>query len=104
MKKTKYLNQTFGNWTCTHVGVSSVTRAYYKGTKVRTKTPGHRNYYYLFVRTTSDGKFDKMIRLNGSQASKVYKGEKTVEFYANYKENLLTTNFLDKIGYYFINQ
>jgi hypothetical protein len=45
-----------------------------------------------------------MIRLNGSQASKVYKGEKTVEFYANYKENLLTTNFLDKIGYYFINQ
>lgn len=103
MKKTKFLGKTFdNNWTCVHVGVASVTRAFYKGTKRRTITAGHRNYYYLFVRETSDGKFDKMIRLSGSQATKIYNGSRTVESYADVKENLVNPDILNKVGYYFI--
>lgn len=103
MKKTKFLNKTFdNNWTCVHVGVANVTGAYYKGTKRRTKTAGHRNYYYLFVRETSDGKFDKMIRLSGGQATKVYNQTKTVEYYSTKKENQVNPDILNKVGYYFI--
>ena len=103
MKKTKYLNKTFdNNWTCVHVGVAAVNGAFYKGTRERTKRPGHMSYYYLFVRETSDGKFDKMVRLSGQQASKVYKGEKTVEYYSDKKQNKVNPDILNKVGYYFI--
>jgi hypothetical protein len=103
MRKTKYLNQTFdNNWTCVHVGVASVCGAFYEGTRKRTKRPGHRNYYYLFVRKTSDGKFDKMVRLNGAQAAKVYKGAQTVEQVADKKASKVNPDILNKVGYYFL--
>ena len=103
MRKSKFVGKTFdNNWVCRHCGVASVNSAYYKGTRKRTKTAGHRNYYYLFVRETSDGKFDKMIRLSGSQATKVYHGEKTVESYSDKKENLVNADILNKVGYYFL--
>lgn len=103
MKKTKYLNKTFdNNWTCVHVGVAAVNGAFYKGTRERTKRPGHMSYYYLFVRETSDGKFDKMVRLNCAQAASVYRGEKTVEYYSDKKQGKDNPDILNKVGYYFI--
>jgi len=103
MRKTKYLNKTFdNNWTCVHVGVATVNPAFHKGTRKRTKRPGHQSYYYLFVRETSDGKFDKMVRLGYHQAAKVYRGEKTVEYYADKKQNKINPDILNKVGYYFI--
>lgn len=103
MRTSKFINKTFDhNWVCKHCGVASVNPAYYKGTRIRTRTAGHRHYYYLFVRETSDGKFDKMIRLTDNQATKVFRGEKTVEYYSDKKENLVHPDILNKIGYYFI--
>jgi len=103
MRKTKYLGKTFdNNWTCVHVGVATVASAFYKGTKERTKRPGHRSYYYLFVRTTSDGKFDKMVRLNFAQAARVYRGEETVEHFSDMKQSKVNPDILNKVGYYFL--
>lgn len=103
MRKSKYLNQMFDNgWVCTHVTIRSVTGAYYKGTRKRTKTPGHRNYEYHFTRLTSDGKFEKTIKLTGQQANKVLKGERTVEYYADCKELVApTTPTKERVSYYF---
>ena len=105
MRKTKYLNKTFdNNWKCEMVGVARTQPTFYKGTRKRTKRPGHHSYYYLFVRRTSDGKFDKMLRLSADQAAKVYKGTSTVEHYSDLKEKRQkkTNNILDKVSYYFI--
>jgi len=106
MKKTKYLGKTFdNNWRCEHVGVARTQPVFYKGTKVRTLRPGHQTYYYLFIRRTSDGKFEKMVRLNAMQAAQVYKGAKTVEYYSTKKKNKQKENkadILNKVGYYFI--
>lgn len=102
MRKSKFLNQTFdNNWKCVHCGIEGVTGAFYKGTRARTITRGHRNYYYLFVRETSDGKFDKMIRLSHHSATQIYKGTRTVESFANRKEKFEDPAILNKIGYYF---
>jgi hypothetical protein len=43
-----------------------------------------------------------MIRLSGSQATKIYNGSRTVESYADVKENLVNPDILNKVGYYFI--
>ena len=68
MKKSKYLNLQSGNWKCTYAGVDRVQPVYTQkrdadGKKIRSKRAGHRSYYYIFERLTSDAKAMKMIRL-----------------------------------------
>jgi len=72
VRRSKYLGLKNENWTCIHVGITSVTGAKYK-------TRGHRHYYYIFTRPTSDGKTIKQVRLNAREATKVYRGLITVE-------------------------
>ena len=93
MRKSKYLNQPFDNgWRCTYVGY-----AYVQGKKA--KAPGKINYYYIFERETSDSKADKMIRLNSTEAVKVWRGETTVEAIA--ESRLGHGDFDRKISYHF---
>lgn len=106
MKKTKYLGMTNGDWTCTHVGVDRVQPAYTQkrgedGKKVRSKRAGHRTYYYIFERLTSDEKAMKMVRLGFWQAKKVLDGERTVEEYAAKKERQRSQEFTKKVSYSF---
>lgn len=103
---SKYLNKTFGDWTCTHVGVARVQPVFrdtrgFDGKKLRNKYPGHQSYYYIFERLTSDQKAMKMIRLNANQASKVLKGECTVEDFAVKKEHKRSQTFKEKVSYSF---
>lgn len=102
MKKSKYLGKQFGNWTCTHVGVSWVAPAFYVGTRARQKRPGHRSYYYIMERLTSDGKAEKMIRLNCNEAAKVWKKMITVEEILDKRESKKAYEFVDKVSYHFI--
>lgn len=96
MKRTsKYLFASFGNWTCTHIGVNNVQGK-------NAKAPYHQNYYYVFERLTSDGKANKMIRLNSSETSKVYKGLMTVEDILNKRELRNETRFSRKVSYHFL--
>lgn len=102
MRRTsKYLNKTFGNWTCTHVGVAVKTGAFKKGTRVRNSYPHHQTYYYIFERPTSDGKAEKLIRLNAGQAAKVYRGELSVEAVADLRQEKGMSAFKDKVSYHF---
>ena len=100
MKKTKYLNQTFGDWVCTHVGIARV-----QGKKTRNKTvskqPGRQTYYYIFERQTSDGKAEKLVRLSAAQAAKVYRGELSVETVADLRQEKGVGTFKDKVSYHF---
>lgn len=95
MIRSKYLNKTFGNWTCTHVGI-----AYVSGKKL--KSNGTRNYYYIFERRTSDGLADKLVRLNSSEASRVYKGELSVEEVAEMRKANNESEFARKVSYHFV--
>ena len=96
MKRTsKYLFKKFGNWTCTHIGINNVQS---KGAKA----PYHQNYYYIFERLTSDGKADKMIRLNSTEASKVYRGVVSVEEILNKRESINESRFARKVSYHFL--
>ena len=102
MKKTsKYLYKTFGNWTCTHVGIAVKTGVFKKGTKVRNDYPHHQTYYYIFERPTSDGKAEKLVRLNCRQAAAVYRGELTVEEVAEARQEKGVKAFKDKVSYHF---
>ena len=101
MKKSKYLGMTNGNWTCTHVGIAKVTPTFKPGTKVRYTSAGHRQYYYIFERLTSDEKAMKMVRLGFWQAKKVLDGERTVEEYAAKKERQRSQEFTKKVSYSF---
>jgi len=70
-RQSKFVGKTFDNgWTCTGINVASCT--------LRHKNGGP-NYWYAFERRTSDGKLDKWIRVEGSDATKIYKGKITVE-------------------------
>jgi hypothetical protein len=81
-----------------------VTGAYKKnkdGQRVRNKTAGHRNYYYIFERLTSDAKAMKMIRLNAKQVRQVRDGWYTVEDFANKKAAKRSQIFTHKVSYSF---
>lgn len=104
MKKSKYLNKQFGDWTCTFVGVASVQPKFLAGTRKPRKSPGHQNYYYIFERITSDNKAEKMVRLNAAQVILVDRGIKTVEDYAVAKAKKSTASFKDKVSYHFISR
>lgn len=105
MKYSKFYGLVSGDWTCTHVGVASVTPTFRKkkinNKSIRNKTPGHRNYYYIFERLTSDKKAMKMIRLNAKQAGQVFKNQLTVEDFAKKKAAKRSQDFKDKVSYCF---
>lgn len=106
MKKSKYLNQIFGSWECTHVGVARVQPVYRdtvgpNGKKLRNKFPGHQSYYYIFERLTSDQKAMKMIRLNARQVRQVLDQKHTVEDFARKKELERSQVFTQKVSYAF---
>ena len=105
MKTSKYLGFKSGTRECTHVGVADVQPAFCRrrvnGKRVRSKSPGSQQYYYIFERPTSDGKAMKMIRLNAQQANLVLNGRKAVEDYAKRKEAERSTDFVQKISYSF---
>lgn len=103
MRKSKYLDKVFDNgWVCTHVGVARIQPKFYLGTKVSTKRPGHATYYYVFERRTSDGKADKMIRLNCKEAARVYRGECSIENICFWRQALKQDKFSKKVSYYFL--
>ena len=99
-RTSKYLNKTFGNWTCTHVGIARVQSKKTAKGKI-SKQPGRQTYYYIFERPTSDGKAEKLVRLNSTQAAKVYRGELTVEEVADLRQEKGTKAFKSKVSYHF---
>ena len=105
MRTSKYLNRIFGNWKCIHVGVADVQPAFCRrkvnGKRVRSKSPGSRQYYYAFERITSDQKAMKMIRLNAAQVRQVLHGTYTVEHFAEKKEAKRSQLFTEKVSYSF---
>lgn len=96
-RKSKYLNNTFGNWICVEVGLANVQ------TK-KSKRPGKRNYYYIMKRITSDNLAEKMIRLNSTEASKVYKKELTVEDILDKREKNKVWDEKRRVSYSFFAQ
>lgn len=99
-RTSKYLNKTFGNWTCTHVGISRVQAKKTNKGKA-SKQPGRQTYYYIFERPTSDGKAEKLVRLNHVQAAAVYRGELTVEEVADIRQEKGVKTFKHKVSYHF---
>lgn len=105
MIRSEFYGLASGDWKCTHVGIASITGAYKKkkvdGKRVRNLTPGHRNYYYIFERLTSDSKAMKMIRLNAKQVRQVRDGWYTVEDFAKKKAAKRSQIFKEKVSYSF---
>lgn len=70
-RRSKFVGKTFDNgWTCTAINVASCTLKHKNGGP---------NYWYAMEKRTTDGKFDKWIRVEAREATKIYKGELTVE-------------------------
>lgn len=70
-KASKFVGKEFDNgWVCTGINIAHATLAHKNGGPT---------YWYAFERRTSDGKFDKWIRVESHHATKIYKGEITVE-------------------------
>lgn len=105
MIRSEFYGMTSGDWKCTYVGVASITGAYKQkkvdGKRVRNLTPGHRNYYYIFERLTSDSKAMKMVRLNAQQVRRVRDGWFTVEELADKKAAKRSQLFKEKVSYAF---
>ena len=106
MKKSKYLGTKNGDWTCTHVVVARVQPSYNKkkdddGKRVKSKRPGHRTYYYIFERLTSDGVAEKIVSLNASEIKRVATGWTTVESIAKLKKERNSKKFTSKVLYNF---
>lgn len=102
MKRTsKYLNKQFGNWTCTHVGISRVQPKRTKTGKASNQ-PGRQTYYYIFERLTSDGAAEKLVRLNHIEAAKVYRGAVSVEQIADERQAKGVSEFRSKVSYHFL--
>lgn len=103
MVKSKYLNKQFDNgWACTHVGTAAKSRVFKRGTKIRNEYPNHQTYYYIFERLTSDGKAEKLVRLNCSEAAAVYRGDITVEEIVENRQEDKEKKFTKKVSYHFI--
>ena len=104
MKRTsKYINRQFGEWTCTHVGISRVQP---KRTMagIKAKRPGHQTYYYIFERPTSDGAAEKLVRLTAYEAARVYRGLTTVEEIVQSRQQRGASEFKSKVSYHFIDR
>lgn len=86
MKKSKFIGQTYQNWTVTKVYLAA---NYSGGTK-------HNAYRYMLERVTSDGKCYKKITVSGGTMAKINKGLIDVEALAVRKGR-------KKTNYQFIN-
>lgn len=105
MFKSKYKGFQSGEYCCTYVGLASVTGVYnqkrIEGKRVKSTSAGHRHYYYIFEKVTSDKLARKMIRLNANQMLLVAKGIKTVDDYVKLKSKSFLPTFTNKISYSF---
>jgi hypothetical protein len=105
MKKSKYLGMKSGTWTCVGIEVAYVQPAFKQkkvdGKRVRSKSPGHQQYSYLFDRLTSDEKAMKTIKLNAAQVRQVLNGQRTVEYFAKKKEAKRSLAIKDRVNYCF---
>ena len=104
MRNPKYVGMQSGNWICTYYGINYLQPAFRKkldinGNRVRNKSAGHRQYYYIFERKTSDGIANKFVRLTAYEILKVARGLCTVEDIAIKKKN--STSCVDGVGYRF---
>jgi hypothetical protein len=104
MRKSNYIGMTSGDWTCTFYGVDYLQPAYKKkrdaaGRRVRNKSAGHCQYYYVFERRTSDGLADKSVRLTAGQALRVKRGQRTVESIAEKRRSIVSPKYVDKVSY-----
>jgi hypothetical protein len=68
------------------------------------KQPGRQTYYYIFERITSDGAAEKLVRLNHSEAAKVYQGVASVEEIAVSRQARGVREFKTKVSYHFIDR
>jgi hypothetical protein len=53
---------------------------------------------------TSDGKAEKLVRLNASEAAMVYRGTLSVETIADLRTKRGTDEFKSKVSYHFIDR
>ena len=106
MRKPKYLGTHSDNWTCIFYGIDYLQPAFSKkpditGKHRRNKSAGHRQYYYVFERKTSDNLADKYVRLNAYEMLKVSKGICTVEQLADMRKNKKSIKYVEKVSYSF---
>jgi len=93
-KQSKFVGKEFDNgWVCTGINIARATL---------THKNGGPTYWYAMARKTSDGKFDKWIRIEGHEASKVYKGLITVEEICEARESAVKTKSKHSVNYQFI--
>ena len=85
MKKTKYLNQQFGVWTCVKVNVYRVQPVYLKGTKAHSARPHHQTYSYTMAANILGNEVH--VELNAKEAAKMYRGEFDPVFKVLTKQN-----------------
>ena len=85
MKKTKYLNQQFGVWTCVKVNVYRVQPSFLKGSKVRSARPHHQTYSYTMAANILGNEVH--VELNAKEAAKMYRGEFDPVFKVLTKQN-----------------
>lgn len=85
-KKSKFVGKEFaGGWKCTGINVARASLSH--------KTGGPA-YWYAFERKTSDGKFFKWVRVDADSATKIYRGEMTVDdFEAKKKAGVYKVNY-----------
>lgn len=70
-KTSKFVGKEFaGGWVCTGINVAKASLSHKNGGPT---------YWYAFERKTSDGKFVKWVRVDADHATKVYRGEITVD-------------------------
>ena len=105
MRKPKYLGAPYGDWTCVFYGIDYVQPAFSKrrrlatGKPVRNKCAGHRQYYYILERRTSDNLADKSVRLNAYEMLKVSRGLCTVEQIADIRKNNKAAVYTEQVHY-----
>lgn len=93
-KVSKYVGKTFDNgWVCTGINVAYCT--------LKHKNGGPR-YWYAFERRTSDGKFDKWIRIEAKDATRIWRGELTVEAVCQAREAGKKNRHGHSVNYNFI--
>lgn len=103
-RTSKYLNKEFDNgWKCTYVGVAKV-QPKRKLDHTFSKNPGRQSYYYVFERITSDGKAEKLIRVEKNMAAKIYSGKVKVEDLVENREINKEKHFTKKVSYHFIDR
>ena len=106
MRTPKYVGTKSGDWTCTFYGIDYLQPAFSKRRstttrKVRNKSAGHRQYYYVFERRTSDDLANKSVRLSAYEMLKVSRGKCTVEQIAEARAGKKMTKCVENVSYCF---